>query len=83
MARTSKARAPRKSSGKAASPSAQAVRHPLDDFIAASALVLNLTIEPEWLPAVRTHLEVTLRHAALVAQFPLPDDLEPAPVFEA
>ena len=27
--------------------------------------------------------QVTLRHGALVAEFALPDDAEPAPVFEA
>ena len=58
-------------------------RDPLDDFIAAGAAALDLTIAPEWLPAVRTNLEVTLRQAALVAEFALPDDIEPAPVFEA
>ena len=62
---------------------AQAARNPLDDFIAAGAAALDLTIAPEWLPAVRTHLQVTLRYAALVAEFALPDDIEPAPVFEA
>jgi hypothetical protein len=61
----------------------QAARDPLDDFIAAGAAALDLTIEPEWRPAVRAHLEVTLRHAALVTEFALPDDIEPAPVFEA
>ena len=29
------------------------------------------------------NLEVTLRLAALVEEFPLPDDAEPAPVFKA
>ena len=28
-------------------------------------------------------LQVILRHGALVAEFPLPDELEPAPVFKA
>ena len=79
MTQTARARAPRN----AASPAAQAERDPLDDLVAASAAALNLTIEPEWLPAVRTHLEVTLRLAALVTEFELPDDTEPAPVFEA
>ena len=35
------------------------------------------------MPAVRGHLQVTLRHGALVAAFALPDDAEPAPVFRA
>jgi 1-carboxybiuret hydrolase subunit AtzG-like len=56
---------------------------PLDYFIAAGARSLNLKIAKSWMPAVRTHLQVTLRHGALVAAFALADDAEPAPVFEA
>ena len=55
----------------------------LDDFIAASARVLGLKIDKAWLPTVHSHLEVTLRHGALVASFALPDETDPAPVFEA
>jgi len=55
----------------------------LDDFIAASARALALPIDPAWHPAIRANLEVTLRFAALVAEFKLPDDAEPAPVFRA
>jgi 1-carboxybiuret hydrolase subunit AtzG-like len=57
--------------------------HPLDPFIAAGARALEFKIDKAWLPAVRSHLEVTLRHGALVASFALPDDTDPAPVFEA
>ena len=56
---------------------------PLDDFIAASARALGLTIGRSGMPAVKANLEVTLKHAALVAEFDLPDDAEPAPVFTA
>ena len=56
---------------------------PLDDVITATAGALNLPIEPAWRPAVRTHLEVTLRLARLVEDFDLPDDAEPAPIFRA
>ena len=55
----------------------------LDDFITAAADALALPIEPAWRPAVRTHLEVTLRLGKLVEDFALPDDAEPAPVFRA
>ena len=55
----------------------------LDDYIAATARVLDLPIDPAWQPAVRANLEVTLRLAALVSEFALPDEAEPAPVFEA
>jgi hypothetical protein len=33
--------------------------------------------------AVSANLRVTLDQAAMVAEFPLPDDAEPAPVFRA
>jgi hypothetical protein len=56
---------------------------PLDDFILAAARALDLPAQPKWLPAIRANLRVTLGHAALVAEFPLPDDAEPAPVFKA
>jgi Protein of unknown function (DUF4089) len=55
----------------------------LDTLIAASARALDLPVDPAWHPAIRFNLEVTLRFAALVASFPLPDDAEPAPVFRA
>jgi hypothetical protein len=58
-------------------------RDPLNDFIAAGARTLDLKIDKAWMPAVRDHLQVTLRHGALVAAFALPDDAEPAPVFKA
>jgi hypothetical protein len=58
-------------------------RDPLDDLIAVSARSLGLKIERAWLPAVRGHLQVILRHGALVSRFELPDDAEPAPVFRA
>ena len=35
------------------------------------------------MPAIKANLEVTLRLGALVAEFALPDEAEPAPVFEA
>jgi hypothetical protein len=52
-------------------------------FITASARALALPVDPAWYPAVRANLEVTWRLAGLVAQFELPDDAEPAPVFRA
>jgi hypothetical protein len=55
----------------------------LDALIAVSAHALDLPVDPAWYPAVRFNLQVTLRFAALVAAFPLPDDAEPAPVFRA
>jgi hypothetical protein len=55
----------------------------LDAYIAAAARVLDLPIDPAWQPAVRANLELTLRLAAVVAEFPLPDEADAAPVFEA
>ena len=47
------------------------------------AAALGLPIEPEWKPGIKANLQVTLRVAAMVADFELPDEAEPAPVFEA
>ncbi len=55
----------------------------LDDYITASARLLALPVEPAWYPMVRANLEATFRLAAVVAEFKLPDDAEPAPVFRA
>jgi hypothetical protein len=55
----------------------------LDAFIAAAAEALRLPLDEAWKPAVKTNLVVTLKHAAAVEEFKLPDDAEPAPVFEA
>jgi hypothetical protein len=84
--RPRKAKVARKASHKkrkAAKPAKRPQRDPLDDFIVASARVLDLTIDQVWMPAVRGNLAVTLRLAALVSAFTLPDDAEPAPVFKA
>ena len=56
---------------------------PLDAYIDAAAQALGIPIEPDWKPAVRAHLDVTLKLAALVAEKELPDDAEPAQIFRA
>jgi hypothetical protein len=56
---------------------------PLDDFIAAAAAALDLPLEPAWQPAVKANLEVSLKLANMVAEFALPDEAEPAPIFRA
>jgi hypothetical protein len=56
---------------------------PLDDLIEAAAAALELPIEPGWKPAVKANLAVTLRMGLQVAEFKLPDEAEPAPVFVA
>jgi hypothetical protein len=55
----------------------------LEAFMDASAVLLGLTIEPEWRDAVRANLEVTFRLGRMVGDFALPDEAEPAPVFTA
>ena len=55
----------------------------LDTYIDAAAQMLALPVAPEWKPAVRAHLEVALKLAAIVEELELPDEAEPAPVFEA
>jgi hypothetical protein len=56
---------------------------PLDDYIDAAAKALALPVDDAWKPAVRANLEVSLRLARLVDEFPLPDETEPASVFAA
>jgi len=55
----------------------------LDAFIDASAVVLGLTIAPQWRAAVRANLAITFRLGSVLAEFELPDEAEPAPVFKA
>jgi Protein of unknown function (DUF4089) len=55
----------------------------LEAYVAYSAEALRLTIEPEWKAPIIANLETIFKIAALVDGFELPDDAEPAPVFEA
>ncbi|MBR0794469.1 DUF4089 domain-containing protein [Bradyrhizobium jicamae] len=55
----------------------------LDDYIDAVARVMALPVEDAWRPAVRANLEVSLRLARLVDEFPLPDETEPAAIYSA
>lgn len=56
---------------------------PLDIYIDAVSAALALTIEPAWKPAVRANLDVTLKMARMVQEFLLPDEIEPASIYEA
>lgn len=56
---------------------------PLNDYIDAASSALALPVADARKPAVRANLEVSLRFARLVDEFPLPDDTEPASVFKA
>jgi hypothetical protein len=53
----------------------------LDSLIDAGTRLLGIPIEPAWKPAIEANLAVTLRLAALVDEFPLPDEADPAPVY--
>jgi hypothetical protein len=55
----------------------------IDAFVAVSARALGLALDPAWHDSVAFNLRLILRHAALVDEFALPDDAEPAPVFHA
>ena len=81
--RTKSVRAKATRSRSARAKSAPAAPEVLDQFIEAAAHALALPVEPAWKGAVKANLEVTLRLAASFADFPLPDDAEPAPVFTA
>jgi hypothetical protein len=52
-------------------------------LVTANAQALGLTLDPAWHDSVAFNLRLILRHAALVDEFALPDDAEPAPVFHA
>ncbi len=57
--------------------------NPLDNYIDAVAKALALPVEEAWRPAVRANLDVSLRLAKLVDEFPLPDETEPASIYSA
>ena len=58
-------------------------RHRWDDFIDVVSAALGLTIDETWKSSVRANLEVSMRMAQLVDEFPLPDEIEPAEIYEA
>jgi hypothetical protein len=55
----------------------------VETLVAAFERELKLPIAPAWRASVKSNLRVILLQAALVDQFPLPDEIEPAPVFRA
>ena len=52
-------------------------------FAKAAARMLHLPVAPEWEQPLADNLKVLWAHAALVQGFALPDEAEPAPVYEA
>jgi hypothetical protein len=53
------------------------------EMVTASAQALGLKLDPAWEANVTFNLQLILRHAALVDEFALSDDAEPAPTFHA
>jgi hypothetical protein len=78
-AKSARARRPRPARAAAKTKPANSV----DALVVASAQALGLTLDPAWHGSVAFNLRLILRHAALVDEFALPDDAEPAPVFHA
>ena len=55
----------------------------LHAWIAGAARAMNLPLEPAWQSDVAANLRTILRQAASFTDAPLPDHLDPAPVFRA
>jgi hypothetical protein len=55
----------------------------LEAYIRAAAAALAIPLEDAWMPSIRANLAVSLHLANIVANFEIPDESEPAPVFEA
>ena len=52
-------------------------------IVDAAAPFLGIAVDPAWRDAVAASLKATTIAARLVLEFPLPDELEPAPAFRA
>lgn len=52
------------------------------EYVEQMAQILDLNIAPEYLTSVVENLEAIAAIASLVTEFSLPENIEPAPVFE-
>jgi hypothetical protein len=52
-----------------------------DALITVGARLLGIAVSDEWRDAIRLHLTISFDHGRNVAAFPLPDEIDPAPVF--
>jgi hypothetical protein len=52
-------------------------------YAAAVAPLLGLSLDPRWMDSVTANLRVLAKAAELVSDFPLADEVEAAPSFEA
>jgi Protein of unknown function (DUF4089) len=55
----------------------------IDALIDAGARIYGFEIKPEWRPAIRMHMRISLGHAGTVLAEDLDDHVDPAPVFQA
>lgn len=55
----------------------------LDAYIDAASALLGIPVDPAWIAAIGANLTVLRAASGLVADFPLPDEAEAAPVFRA
>jgi hypothetical protein len=54
----------------------------IDDYVKQTALILDLTLPPEYLPDVVDQIGRIATIAQLVLDFPLESDLDPASTFQ-
>ena len=71
------------SASKTPAPMAAKPTDDIDALLAAGVKAFGLPLDPAWRSGVAFNLGLILRLGALVDEFPLPDDSEPAPVFHA
>jgi hypothetical protein len=78
-----KRRAKKGRTGTAGATAAAPQHDAIASLVAASVQALGLTLDPAWHDGVAFNLRLILRLGALVDEFVLPDETEPAPVFHA
>ncbi|MHB2206891.1 DUF4089 domain-containing protein [Methylobacterium sp. CM6257] len=54
-----------------------------DRYVAAAAPLLGLELDPAWIAPITANLRVLAAAAELVTAFPLSDEIDAAPRFEA
>lgn len=52
------------------------------EYVDQMSLLINLPLDPEHRPGVIENMERMIAVAKLVTEFPLPEEIEAAPVFE-
>jgi hypothetical protein len=72
-----------KSAGKITAKKATKKPDTIATLVAAASQPLALPIEASWHSGVAFNLQLLFKHAALIDEFSLPEDIEPAPVFRA